>query len=158
MPLSALLQTRNVSGGLASPHSYEYIRRQERYTPVNMKPCHFRFHHHLINARKQMKGSATTQTLPGFLLPLALSTLTTTWGSKVYQARSAHNRCVHEIEELYHGNKAYIANMSETNPGLLQNLANNGQSAYPAFFCLFQNQHFLLRFIRTPIYAGRLFG
>ncbi|KAF8815050.1 carbonic anhydrase [Phlegmacium glaucopus] len=47
-------------------------------------------------------------------------------GSKIFQ-RGHHGGYAPEIEELYHGNKAYIANMSETNPGLLQSLASDGQ-------------------------------
>ena len=112
-----------------------------------------RFHHHLVNGRRQMrflKGSATARTL-GFL-PLALSSLMTTMGSKIYQ-RGAHYGCAPEIEELYHGNRAYIAN---TNPGLLQSLAKDGQSAYCPFV-YFINLTFSPCFTRAPVYAGRLF-
>ena len=107
--------------GLAPPH-YEHSRRR-RQTAVNSTLCftHYSsFHHHKFNDRQQirsLKGPATTRTLLG-----SFSSLT-----------SAHSGYAPEIEALYHGNKAYITRMSETNPKLLQRLANDGQSAFYPF-------------------------
>ena len=77
------------------------------------------------------KGPVTARTLLGFL-PLASLSPTTTMGSKVFQ-RGVHVGYAPEIKELYNGNKAYIASILETNPGLLQSLADNGQSAFHIF-------------------------
>lgn len=66
-------------------------------------------------------------------LPLASLSPTTIMGSKVFQRRVRVGYAP-EIKELYNGNKAYIANISETNPGLLQSLADNGQSAFYSLF------------------------
>ena len=60
--------------------------------------------------------------------------------------RGIHGRSALEIEELYNGNKAYIAKMSEMNPGLLQSLAHNGQSAFFFFWFNFQKQSFSIFF------------
>ena len=60
-----------------------------------------------------LKGPITARTLPG-VLPV-------------------HDGYAPEIKELYNGNKAYVANVLETNPGLFQSLADNGQSTFYSF-------------------------
>jgi len=76
-----------------------------------------------------------------------------TLGSKLCQ-QGIHGRSAPEIEELYKGNKADIAKMSEMNAGLLQSLAHNGQSAF--FLCsIFKT--YPLFFFRAFIYDSRLF-
>ena len=120
-----------------------------------------RFHHHLVSDIRQissLKSSATTRTLPGFL-PSTMTSPTSAMGSTVFQWGS-HDDCTPEIQELYQGNKAYMMNMSETSPGLLQSLANDGQSAFSSF-PYFQNIDLTfsaLRFIRAPVYGTQLFG
>ena len=125
--------------GLALP-DYESIPRPRPHTTVDItlaKRCvtnYSRFHHHVFNDRRKMellKGPVTARTLLGFL-PLASLSPTTAMGSKVFQ-RGVHVGYAPEIKALYNGNKAYIANVLETNPGLLRSLADNGQSAFYSF-------------------------
>ena len=129
--------------GLALP-DYGSIPRPRAHTTVDVtlaKLCvtnYSCFHHHVFDDRRMefFKGPVTARTL----LPLASLSPTTTMGSKVFQ-RGVHIGYAHEIKELYNGNKAYIAKISETNPGLLQSLADNGQSAFYSLF------YFIILFI-----------
>jgi hypothetical protein len=112
---------------------YESIRQRLRHAAVDTT-CftnYSRFHHHLVSDIRQirsLKSSATAPTLLGFL-PSTMTSPTSAMGSTVPQP-GTH---APEIQELYQGNKAYMTNMSETSPGLLQSLANNGQSAFSSF-------------------------
>ena len=125
--------------GLALP-DYKSIPGPRPYTTVDItlaKLCvtnYSCFHHHVFNDRRHLEflnGPVTARALLGFL-PLASLSPTTAMGSKVFQ-RNVHVGYAPEIKELYNGNKAYIANVLETNPGLLQSLADNGQSAFYLF-------------------------
>ena len=141
---------------------YESIRKR-RLVPVVVYlksyalPATLRFLHHQVHDRRQMrllKGSATARTLLGFL-PLALSSLTTVMGSETCQ-QVARDGYAPEIEALYRGNKAYIAN---TDPALLQSLADEGQSAYCPFVYFVNPINLTCSpcFTRAPVYAVRLF-
>lgn len=115
--------------GLALP-DYEPIPIPRSHTTVDITLAKL----HVFNDGQQMrslKGPGTARPLLGFL-PLASISPTTAMGSKVFQ-RGVHVGYAPEIKELYNGNKAYIANMLETNPGLLRSLASNGQSAFYSF-------------------------
>ena len=138
MPLSALTQTSKFTtvavahsysacskiytrgfynGGIAVlPHHRSIRRRVPTNLDVTSKLHYSRF----------LKSSATTRTL------LGSSSLTLLVGQ-----RGVHNGYPPEVEELYHGNKAYIANMSQMNPGLLKRLADKGQSAFLFPFSIF---------------------
>ena len=72
-----------------------------------------------------------------------------------HQRRGVHGYA-REIEELFNGNKAYIVEMSERNPGLLQSLADNGQSV--CSFCPFVVIFFFFSILRASIYDSQLFG
>lgn len=124
--------------GLALP-DYESIPRPRPrpHTSVDIDLAKLCVTNHFFNDRRQMgflKGPVTARTLLGFL-PLATLSPTTAMGSKVFQ-RDVHIGYAPEIKELYNGNKAYIANILETNPGLLQSLAYNGQSAFTISFSI----------------------
>ena len=117
--------------GLVLPNRESNPRPRRRLLGLHTTVDYSCFHHHVLNNRRQMeglKGPVTARTPLGFL-PLASLSPTTTMGSKAFQ-RGVHDGYAPEIKELYNGNKAYIANISETNPGLLQSLADNGQSAF----------------------------
>jgi hypothetical protein len=66
----------------------------------------------------------------------------------------AHQVFCSDIEDLYYGNKKYMASMSQTRPGLLASLALEGQSTSQSFTSA---RLHLTCGSRTPVYARRLF-
>jgi len=102
----------------------------------------------------QLISSIYALTVPKFLTHQAMSS-TGRYTTRM-KGTCAHQMFFADIEDLYYGNKQYMASMSQTRPGLLASLALEGQStsqivhsSFPHLTCHGAS--------RTPVYASRLF-
>jgi len=82
----------------------------------------------------QLISSIHTSTVSKFLTHQPISS-TGRYTTRM-KGTCAHQMFVSDIEDLYYGNKKYMASMSQTMPGLLASLAIEGQSASQSFTSL----------------------